>query len=364
MARMRDKLKKLVGGRLLLVVVAAVIILGAAVWLMSGGEIKPGLLAPSPRTVSSRELGTVLLQRLPLQRVMVGSVQSRVPIRAASRVAARIVAVRVHVGDHVRRNQVLVDLDSSELRAALAQARGELDAAQAQLTRTSADEKRFAALFARGSVTAHERDAARAAWRSAQGQVAQARAAVAAARAALGYATVRSPVAGVVEQRLAEPGDMAMPGQPLVLLYDQNALRVELQVPEALAQLIEIGMPLTVHVDAIAKTYPTRVNEIVPAANPASRSFIVRAPLPARQGLRPGMFARATVAIGSETILTIPRSAVERVGQLDTVHVVRQGRIESRLVSLGRVIGNRIEVLAGVRQGERVILGPVAKTGQ
>lgn len=363
MATTSDKLRGLFAGRWrwALAALAVVAIGWAAVWFLGGGGIKPGLLAQRQETVPNRELGVVLFEQLPLRRVVVGSVQSRIPIRAASRVAARITKVDVHAGDRVHRNQLLVNLDASDLRAAVAQARGELAAAQAELTRTTADEKRFATLFARGSVTARERDAAKAAWRSARGKVAQARAEVAAAEAALGYATVRSPVAGVVEERLAEPGDMAMPGKPLVLLYDENALRVELQVPEELARRITVGMALAVSVDATGKVYSTKVSEIVPAADPASRSFLVRAPLPGGQGLRPGMFARASFAIGTETVLTIPRAAVQRVGQLDTVYVVKQGRVEARMVSLGRILGNRVEVLAGVRKGERVMLDPFAR---
>ena len=132
----------------------------------------------------------------------------------------------------------------------------------------------------------------------------------------------------VVVERLAEPGDMAMPGKPLVRLYDENALRVELQVPEELARDDRAGHArLRCSVDATGAEYHTQVSEIVPASDPASRSFLVRAPLPSGGHLQPGMFARATFAAGSETVLTIPRDAVERVGQLETVRVYSAGRI-------------------------------------
>jgi RND family efflux transporter MFP subunit len=211
-------------------------------------------------------------------------------------------------------------------------------------------------LFTRGSVTAHERDVAEAAYGSAMGRAAQAQAAVAAARAALAYATVSSPVDGVVVERLVEPGDMALPGKPLVRLYDEKALRVQLQAPENLARSIKVGTPLQVRVDAAGATYRTRVGEIVPAADPASRSFLIRAPLPSGGHLRPGMFARAFFSVGTQRLLTVPRAAVEEVGQLETVRVYSRGRIETRMVSLGRGFGNRVEVLAGLHQGERVIL--------
>jgi RND family efflux transporter MFP subunit len=252
--------------------------------------------------------------------------------------------------------QVIVRLDASDLNAQTAQAQGELAAAQAELARATADEKRYSALFTRGSVTASERDAAEAAYRGAAGKVAQARAAVTAARAGSEYATVRSPVNGVVVERLVEPGDMAMPGKPLVRLYDENALRVELVVPEELGRNIETATPLDVHVGASGGVYHTQVSEIVPAADPASRSFVVRAALPSGQHLQPGMFARATLTVGSQAALTLPRNAIREIGQLQTVRVVSGRMIQTRMVSLGRSFGDRVEVLAGLHQGEHVIL--------
>lgn len=345
-------------------VAAGLVLLWVALRIIRGGTIAPGLLGQKPESVSGRPLGVVLSERVSVQRELIGSVQSRVPIEAASRVAARVVAITVRAGDHVRRDQVIVTLDAHDLKAQVAQAEGELAAAQGESRRATADEKRFSALFARGSVTASERDAAEAAYRGAAGRVAQAQAAVAAARAGLAYATVRAPVDAVVVERLAEPGDMAMPGKPLVRLYDANALRVELQVPEDLARAIAPATPLQVRIDATGAEYRTAVSEIVPASDPASRIFLVRAPLPSGGHLQPGMFARATFAAGSETVLTMPRAAVVRIGQLATVRVYSEGTIQTRMVSLGRPFGDRIEVLAGVRPGERVILDSVVTAGQ
>ena len=125
-----------------------------------------------------------------------------------------------------------------------------------------------------------------------------------------------------------------------------------------------MGTPLDVSVDATGAAYRTTVIEIVPAADPASRSFLIRAPLPNGQGLRPGMFARATVTTGNENILTVPRAAVEQIGQLETVQVYDRGQVEMRMVSLGRSFGNRIEVLAGLQPGDRVVLDHVKEAEQ
>jgi RND family efflux transporter MFP subunit len=336
------------------VVIIGLALLWTAFRTVWSGRIEPGLLAPQVEQLPNQPLAEVLIEPVPIRYELIGSIQSRVPVTAASRVAARVIEVKVHAGDRVRIGQMIVRLDASDLQARIAQAQGELAAAQAELARASADEKRFSALFSRGSVTASERDAAQAAWRSAAGRVAQARAAVAAARAASDYAIVRAPVDGVVVERMVEPGDIAMPGKPLVRLYDENALRVELLVPEELARKLDIATPL--EVDAGGADYSTRVGEIVPAADPASRSFIVRAPLPSAKGLQPGMFARATFGAGSEPTLTVPRSAIREVGQLQTVRVVSARIVQTRMVSLGRRLGARVEVLAGLHPGERVVL--------
>ncbi|HVB80292.1 MAG TPA: efflux RND transporter periplasmic adaptor subunit [Candidatus Binataceae bacterium] len=339
----------------LIAATTALVLLWFTLQAIRGGSIQPGLLSQKPAGLPGRPIGMVLSEKLPVHRELIGSIQSRVPIEAASRVAARITEIKVRAGDHVRRGEVIVELDASELRARLAQAQGQLAAARGELKRATTDESRFTALFARGSVTASERDAVEAAYRGAAGRTAQAQAAVAGARADLEYAIVRSPVDGVVVERLAEPGDMTMPAKPLVRLYDEKALRVELEVPEELARDIATGTPLDVSVDATGMKYHTQVSEIVPASNPASRSFLVRAPLPSGQHLQPGMFARATFVVASQMVLTVPRDAIQEVGQLETARVIADGRITTRIVSLGRRFGDRVEVLAGLRAGERVI---------
>jgi RND family efflux transporter MFP subunit len=335
---------------------AALILLWSVIRIGGGGRIEPGLLEPRADRQPNLPLGEVLLQNVPIRYELIGTIQSRVPVMAASRVAARVIEVKVRAGDRVVRGQILVKLDASDLNAQIAQAQGELAAANAELVRATADEKRFSALYSRGSVTASEREGAQAAYRSATGKAAQARAALAAARAAFEYATVRAPADGTVVERMVEPGDLAMPGKPLVRLQDGDALRVELLVPEELARNIQPGSALHVRVAAIDAAYQTRVSEVVPAADPATRSFMVRAPLPNARYLQPGMFARATLAAGSQPALTLPRDAIRSIGQLQTARVVSDGMIQTRMVSLGRSFGDRIEVLAGVNPGDRVLL--------
>jgi RND family efflux transporter MFP subunit len=335
---------------------AACAVVIAAVWLLSAGKIEPGLLAPQSRRENGLPVGAVQAQVVPITREFVGTIQSRSLVDAGSRVTATVREVRVRAGSLVKPGDVLVVLDSADLRARLREAEGALAAARADLARASADHTRFKALYEKGSVTAREFEAARAAYNAARGRADQAQAGVSAAQAALAYGAVRSPVAGVVAERLVEPGDMAVAGKPLVQLYDTHALRVEVEVPELLARHVSIGSRIGVRVDAAGANFRTAVNEIVPMANAASRTIVVRAPAPADLGLKPGMFARASVEIGSQRVITVPAAAVEDVGQLQTVRVVRDGAVMLRQVSLGRRLGDRFEVLAGLNPGEQVLV--------
>ena len=327
-------------------------------WLLLGNRIEPGLLpASSGPAALSAARAIASYTSVPVEREVVGAVHSRVPVDVSSRVAALVRSVRVHAGDRVQRGEVVVTLDGADLRARLEQAKASVAGARAELTRTSADRARFEALYARGSVTAREHDAAEAAYQAARARWQEAQAAVAQAAAALGYVTVRSPVDGLVVRRMVEPGDMALPGKPLVMLYAHRELRVSLEVPEKWMAHLRVGTPVKVTVDAVGKTFATEVSEVVPAANPASRTVIVRAELPAGAGLRPGMFARARFSAGEERLLSVPAAAVETVGQLTVVRVYERGASELRQVSTGRQLpGGRIEILAGLRPGETVLL--------
>ncbi len=299
----------------------------------------------------------VTAEEVPIAIEVMGTVQSRTPIEAASRVAATVAQVRVRAGDAVEQGELLVALDSADLVARRAQAEGALAAADAETIRAASDDQRYRALVKRGSVTIKEFESVEAAYRMATARRSEAAAEVSAARAALRYTRIESPVKGLVAERMVEPGDLALPGKPLIRLYDAGVLRVEIQIPEQSAKLVRIGTALRVRIDATGEDIATIVNEVAPVADPASRTIIVRAPLPVGHGLRPGMFARASLAAGTERVLTVPREAIESLGQLDTARVVSgDGSVQMRQVALGRALGERIEVLAGLGEGEQVLL--------
>jgi multidrug efflux pump subunit AcrA (membrane-fusion protein) len=316
-----------------------------------------------------------------------GIVRARVTASIASRVMAPIVDVRVRAGDRVRRGDVLVTLDARDLRANDARAQAttvsaaeSVRAAEADVQATESAARlarlthdRVAALQSRRSATAEELDRAVAALSAAEAQhtAAQARLAAAtagrdAARAAADaaavaatYATLTAPFDGVVTERSAEPGSMAAPGSPLLTLEDPTTYRLEAKVDEARAAFVAPGADATIALDSRDTTIRGRVVE-VGRVDSMSHSFLVKIELPAGAAVRSGQFGRASFSGPSRRAVTIPSSAVVRRGQLSFVFVVdADQRVRLRPVSLGTTVGDRTEVLAGVREGDRVATSPL-----
>ncbi|MHB8381518.1 MAG: efflux RND transporter periplasmic adaptor subunit [Candidatus Binataceae bacterium] len=335
---------------------AALIVLAVAVYFHGAGRIRPGLLPGSSAGIGESATFRVQTIAVPRKTQVIGGIESRAPVEVSSNISARVREISVGAGQHITRGEILVQLDSTSLVAELARARGARSAALAELTRTEADWHRYSALYSRGSATAQERDAAQAAYSSASATEQQAAATISGADSALAYATVRSPVDGIVVDRMVEPGDMAMPGKPLLRIYGTQGMRAALAVPEGLLGSLRLGAPIRISVGAVHRDFTATISEIIPAANAQSGSVTVRANLPTGAGLQPGMFARAAIPGTSEALLTIPRSAVQAVGQLNTVRVLSNGSVELRQVALGRPIGAQVEVLAGLSAGETVLL--------
>jgi len=160
-----------------------------------------------------------------------------------------------------------------------------------------------------------------------------------------------------VVTRLAEPGDLAWPGKPLLVLQTRGDLRLEAQVREGLIQHIRIGDELTTEITALNSTFSGTVEEIVPSADPATRTFLVKVGLPGGEGLFPGMFGRLFVPIEQTDVIVIPQKALARIGQLEVVTVLSDNQWEQVFVKTGRVIDNNmIEILSGLDGGEKIAL--------
>lgn len=312
-----------------------------------------------------------------------GTVVARTSAAVAARVVAQVREVRVQAGDRVQAGQVLVVLNGADLAAgsrsasAAAQAAGEgvqaaeaeRRAAEAALTLARASHGRVQALEGKKSATRQELDeavamlaAADARLKAADARVAQAKqgataagAAAEAAQVAAGFATLTAPFAGVVTERLVEPGAMAMPGVPLLRLDGSGGFRVHVKVDEARVAALAPRTDVEVVVDGLAGAAPLagRVEEVARAIDVDARAFLVKVGVPATAGLTSGQFARVRVPGASQTALVLPDGALVRRGQITSVFVVENGVARVRLVETrGNVVA------AGLAAGDRVVVAP------
>ncbi len=325
---------------------------------LTPGKIRPGTAPLAADETAQGQTAQVRVDEVPIIREAVGTVASRVAVAVASKVMANVLEVTVGVGAAVHKGDVLIRLDGRDLAARLREAEAGAAAARAEAARAAADDKRFSDLIKRGSVTQKEYEDVRTRSALAQSQLQAAEQAVIQAHVALGYVEITAPIDAVVAEKMANPGDLAVPGKPLLMVHDPHQLRIEAAVAEELAPRLEIGAPVTVWVDALGKTLSTRIDEIIPQADPLTRTISVRAALPAGEGLQPGMFGRLAFPAGSARILSLPRRAVRQVGQLESVQVMTPNGPRSRSVQTGVVRDDRVEILAGLDAGERVLLPP------
>jgi RND family efflux transporter MFP subunit len=314
--------------------------------------------ATPPATLPAGATAVARIVTVPVTEQAVGTIRAQHETTIASRILARVVEINVRAGQQIKAGEVLVRLDDTDLRARLEQAEAAAVAAQAECERAEIEYRRVSALIEQKAVSQNEYELAQTALKSAQANLARARQAVAEARAVLEYATIRSPIDGLVVDKRVNVGDTVTPGQPLLSLYDPTRMQLVADVRESLARRLEVGQQIPVHIEALDKACIGQISEIVPNAQTASRSFQVKVVGPCPPGLYTGMFGRITIPLEQRQALVIPRSAVRRVGQLELVDVVdERGIIRRRAVRIGRDIGqDDVEVLSGLKTGETVVL--------
>ncbi len=316
-----------------------------------------------------------------------GVVQAKTTATIMSRILAPVGDVAVAPGDSVRAGQVLISLDGRDLSANARRARAAVASADQEVLSTAAERQaadaalelarsihtRVAGLHARRSATAQELDDAVAALRAAEARAAGAAAraqaaasAVESARAASDaadttetFSRLTAPFDGVVTEKWVEPGNMAVPGTPLMRVEDTRSFRLEVRVDEARIAQLTTGASVRVAFDRAAEggadAVSGTITEIARAVDADARAFLVKIALPADPGLRSGMYGRARFGGRMRRALTVPAAALIPRGQMASVFVVEKGIARMRLVN---VSGN--EVLAGLSEGEVVILSPVS----
>lgn len=282
----------------------------------------------------------------------------------AAQVAGAIVQLDVKAGDRVKAGQVLMRIDARSAEQAANASEAQAQAARASLQLASREFERQQQLFKQHYISQAALDQAEAQFKATQAQVNAQLAQLALARTQSGFNIVRSPYDGVVADVPVALGDMAMPGRALATVYDPAALRVSATVPQSQAAGLGARSAPRVEIPGLGAPgsliTPTRV-QLLPIVDAASHTLQLRLDLPARVDAVPGMFARALLpgTAGAAGILSVPRSALLRRGELDALYVLDgQGRPLLRQVRLGAQRGDQVEVLSGLTSGERIALEP------
>ena len=338
----------------------------------------------------------------------VGTIQPRMVTTLSSKVMGNVLEVLKREGDRVKQGETVVKIDAKDVDSDIAGARAGLSeassmmaelekgliAANAQKDQAEANQRmsesnfeRSKSLYEKKSVSKQEFEQAETQMNSAQAQVRAAKAQAAGlvakrstisarmgqAQAGINkvetiknLAEVAAPFAGRVTSRRIEPGMLAAPGVPLLVIEDETQLRFEAVVPESLIASVTQGDKIQVLVDALSgRPLEGTVAEVMPSGDALSHTFVVKIGLPFEPGLRTGMYARGNFPRGSEKVLLVPGAAIEYRGQLEGIWIDRQGKPVYSLVRLGRVFADKVEVLAGLSEGERFLAIPfvAAKAG-
>jgi RND family efflux transporter MFP subunit len=311
--------------------------------------------------VSGLILEKVIPVSVPEQFEVSGTVKAKNTAQLAARISGTVSGIHAKEGDRVRRGSLLVQLESRETTAGALAAAHAVEEALARKKLADATYDRFAKLYEEQAVTRQELDTRRAERDMADGALARVREAWRAASTMAGYTRVTSPVSGVVTTKSVDLGATVFPGMPLVTVEEEGSYRLEVAVPETLQGKVSMGSSVPVFLDGITEGIVGKVVEIVPKVDPGSRTFMVKLGLPPI-AIRSGRFGRAMLPVGEKKGLLVPGTAVLERGQLTYVWVVDDRNIaHMRLVRPGVGVADRVEILSGLSEGERIVVSGVEK---
>ena len=320
-----------------------------ALWLSAQASAQ---LATAPAT----------LAQLPEQRSFAGRIEAVRQATVSAETSGRVEEIRADIGDTIAAGTVILTVVSTEQRAGLTRAEAALAEANATLVAESAEQQRARDLLARQFISQADMDRANQRLDTARARVESAEAALRSASEQLAYTEVRAPYGGVVSARLVEPGELVRPGVPLMSGYDPDALRVEVDLPQQVAERVrELQQARVVADDGDPAGLAPDKLILYPAADPATSTVRARLELPpGAENAYPGQFVTVHFTVGEREGLLIPAASVVRRSEVSAVYVVSDGVPALRQVRIGARAGENVEVLAGLAAGEQVAVDPVA----
>ena len=292
-------------------------------------------------------------QSAPVRQVeIMGTVQAADSAEIAARISGTIQELSVNPGSRVKKGDLLVLISAGEISAKLLQAQAQFEQAERNLKREQNLLKKNAATPATVKTLEESKRIAEAAYKE--------------ARTMLSYTKIKAPFDGVITRKLANVGDLATPGKPLVQLDNESRLQIIAAIPETLVLGLSIGDTLPVYIPAAELAITGEITEIAPIADPRSRTAPVKLNINPDKKLRSGQFARVSLPTSHGTALMLPGSAVQHYGQMDKVFVVKDGKARLQLVKTGLLFGDQLEIVSGINAGDQVVVSgnTLLKDGQ
>jgi len=338
-------------------------VLAAGLLLLTGckGKLKPGAAELKRPPVTGVELTEVLPLPVDEYYEASGTVKARTASVVASRVMGTVTSLKVRQGDRVRAGQVLMTLDDRDMVQRVRAAEKAVEAADQNRSLTDVTYGRYKKLFDGKAVSRQEIDQIDTQRKVAESEYERTKAGLAEAKVYYGFTRITSPISGVVTEKKIDSGSMAVPGMPLLTIEDDSSFRLEVNVDEGLSGKLKSGTPVYVLIASLPQKIEGRISEIVPAIDPASRTFLVKAELKG-PGLRSGLYAKARIPAGKKEAILIPKGAIAEKGQLTGVYAVDDKNIITyRLVRVGKEYNGNVEILSGINPKDRVITSGVER---
>jgi membrane fusion protein (multidrug efflux system) len=302
--------------------------------------------------VPAREVKTPRL--VTLSGTLIGAEEAQV----AAGAAGKVIATYVERGSVVRKGAVLARLDSRAVSAQAAQAAADAEASKIQAQQAKLDCDRTEQMFQKGAISKADYDRAHTQCESSKWTVSSAEARRTLTAEALRDTEIRAPFSGMVVERAVSAGEYVQPASRVATLVDTDSLRVEITVPEADVASVKQGMLIDFRTSGSGrdKLYHGKIRYVGPSVRRQSRDAIVEAVFTNEtHELRPGMFVTARLALGEQSLPTVPAKAVRADGTLKHVFVATGGRLEDRLVQAGEPVDGSVPIVSGLKSGEEVV---------
>lgn len=322
--------------------------------------------ASQPARNVTAQLHTVAYEDVTESYTTSGTFISDERVEIASRISGFIRELPVREGQQVKKGQAIVTIDPTEVQTSISEAEARLAQANRRATEAEAEYQRHKNLFEQKLVAEQLFRKVELQYQLAQEDLRVAQGALSQARSQLMYARITSPVTGVVVERFKQGGDLTTPGATILVVEDPARIVLRTYINETYVQYIKAGDAVGVSLDKQKSQLKGIVTHVVPSADPATHSYMVKIVVEDISQVRVGMFARIEFDMGHKQVITVPERAISMRADIPGVYVVdEQGVAHFRMIRTARQFDDRIEVISGINTGDRIVVSaePAVRTG-